>query len=310
MKNLIITSDVHKSFIVNMKNEGFHIDIRPEISNAKLLECISKYNGLVISSKIVVDDVLLEKATNLEFIGRLGSGMENINVELAEKKGIHCFNSPEGNRNAVAEQAVGMLLSLLNNIHVAHAQMRDGLWLREDNRGFELMGKTIGILGFGNTGQSFARKLQGFDVDILAYDIKRIEQSFNYVTVVGLPAIFDEVDILSLHLPLDESTFHMVNSEFLNSFKNPIVVINTSRGQIIDTQCLINAIEEKKVVGAVLDVFENEKLNSYSKIERKQLNFLLNQPNIICTPHIAGWTFEAREKMANYLYNKILETLK
>ena len=306
---VLITSDVHNSFIINMENEGFEIDYRTNMTNEELENVIFKYKGLIISSKIVVNDVLLSKANKLEFIGRLGSGMENVDIELVKSKGIHCFNSPEGNRNAVAEHIIGMLLSLLSNIPRAHQQMRDGHWLREDNRGYELQGKTVGIIGFGNTGQAFAKKLAGFDVEILTFDIDSTKKNeeVDYQSV-KLNDLFDKAHILSLHVPLNECTYHMVNDAFIDEMKNPFILINSSRGKVVSTTSMIKGLKSKKMKGAVLDVFENEKFETMSEIEQNHMRFLLNQENVICTPHIAGWTFEARKKMADHLFKKIRET--
>lgn len=292
-----------------MIEQGFQIDFRPEIDNTELKNVIKSYVGLIISSKISVDDVLLTKAQNLKFIGRLGSGMENVNVELAQKMGISCQNSPEGNRNAVAEHALGMLLSLMRNIHIAHQQMRGDLWLREDNRGVELDGKTIGIIGFGNTGQSFAQKLSGFNVNILANDIieQKVVERGSIIKASKLD-IFQEADIVSLHVPLNETTQSMVDQTFIEQLVKPIILINTSRGGVVNTKDLIKGLKTQKIHGAALDVFENEHQKTFTETDKKHMKFLLNHPQVICTPHVAGWTFEAREKMALHLYDKLAET--
>jgi D-3-phosphoglycerate dehydrogenase len=279
------------------------------LSKEEVKESIGSYDGVVIRSRITLDKEIIDKAVRLKFIGRMGSGMENIDVEYAENKGIKCLHAPEGNRDAVGEHAVGMLLTLFNNISLADREVREGQWLREKNRGLELSGKTVGIIGYGNMGSAFAQKLKGFNVRILAYDKYKKGFSDNGVTESSLEQIFDETDVLSMHVPLTELTIHMVNDTFINNFKKNIFIINTSRGKVLKTDDLVKNIKTGKVLGACLDVLEYED-SSFEKTELKKSNptleYLTKSSKVVLTPHIAGWTHESNEKMAKVLLEKIL----
>ena len=260
------------------------------------------YDGLVIRSRFKIDKIFINAAKKLKFIARAGSGTENIDIKYADKKNIKCFNAAEGNRQAVAEHALAMILNLLNNIRVSDLEIRKGLWNREKNRGFELSGKTIGIIGFGNTGSSFAKILENFNVKILAYD----KYKKNYKFKSSLGEILANSDIISLHIPLTDETKYLVNKDFIDKAKKPFYIINTSRGQCIETKALIKGLKNKQILGACLDVFEQEK-NSFERIGgNTSLKYLIESNKTILTPHIAGWTFESNYKIAEKLSEKII----
>lgn len=271
---------------------------------------LSNYDGIVIRSKFKLTAEVIDLAQNLKFIARVGAGMENIDTNYAQSKGISCFHAPEGNRNAVGEQALGMLLSLTNNIRKADQEVREGMWIREGNRGHELEGKTVGIIGFGNTGQAFARKLSGFDVNIIAYD-PYIMQDCQSAKLTSMVELYETADILSLHIPLTDETNGLVNSEWLSKFKKPIWFINTARGKCVKTQDLLDAIDEGKVRAAALDVLEFESLSFEDlKASPELISRLRNHDKLLLTPHIAGWTFESHFKMARILVDKITGSFK
>lgn len=281
----------------------YHNDIN------KLKSIAADFTGFIIRSKFKLDEEILKYATKLKFIGRVGAGMENIDINYTEEVGIKCFNAPEGNRDAVAEQAIGMLLSLFNNLKKADAEVRKGIWKREENRGVELGGKTVGIIGYGNTGSAFAKKLSGFDVEILAYDKYKKDFSNEFVREVSLEELFENADIVSLHIPLTDETRFMVNTNFFSSFKKHIYLINTSRGKILKTSDLVESLENTKVIGACLDVLEFEGL-SFEDLDSENLppefKQLINKENVILSPHIAGWTHESNVKLSEVLAKKIL----
>lgn len=275
----------------------------------ELKKIAGNFTGFIIRSKFKLGEDILKYATKLKFIGRVGAGMENIDVDYAESAGIKCFNAPEGNRDAVAEQAIAMLLSLFNNLLRADLEVRKGVWKREENRGVELGGKTIGIIGYGNTGGAFARKLKGFDVKVLAYDKYKSNFSDEFVIESSLDDLFLNVDIISFHVPLTSETMFMANNEFFKSFKKDVFVINTSRGKVLKTSDLINNIDTGKVNGACLDVLEFEGL-SFENLDNenlpKEFIQLIEKQNVILSPHIAGWTHESNIKLSAVLAEKIL----
>ncbi len=300
-RKILITGELHPLLKEGLEQDGFVVDYRPAISGEEVLEIIHDYEGLVINSKVYAGKDLLDRAVKLKFVCRAGSGLEVIDLDYAKQKNIIAFNSPEGNRNAVAEHALGMLLNLLNNISKANRELRNKEWKREENRGNELSGKTIGLIAYGHTAQAFAKILKGFDVKALAYD----KYKNNFENESSLHAIFEQVDVLSLHLPLTEETKDMIDYAFLSSFKKPIWFINTSRGKVLRTSDLLQAITERKVIAAALDVFENEKLSSLNENEKKDFEALISDSRILLTPHIAGWTHESRMKIAKVLLEKI-----
>lgn len=278
------------------------------LSRQELLPQIEDYDGIVIRSRIKLDKELLDAAKNLRFIARAGAGMENIDVEYAKMLGIQCFNAPEGNRDAVAEHAIGMLLSLFNHINTADMEVRKGLWLREENRGVELLGRTVGIIGYGNTGQAFAKRLSGFGVLMYAHDKYQKGFSDDLVIETNMESIYQEAEIISLHVPLTLETFHMLNDAFFEKLNHPVYLINTSRGAVVDTEALVRAMQSGKVLGACLDVLEFEKFN-FEQIENEEIpaafQYLIDSPKVILTPHIAGWTQESHAKLSHVLAEKI-----
>jgi D-3-phosphoglycerate dehydrogenase len=268
---------------------------------------IENYHGIVIRSRFKIDKTFLDKAINLQFIARVGAGLESIDCDYATAKGIHLIAAPEGNANAVGEHAIGMLLSLFNNLNKANNEVKSGQWKREDNRGYELEGKTVGIIGYGNMGKSFAKKLRGFDVNVLCHDILPNMGNEN-ATQVSLSELQERADVLSLHTPWTPETDKMINSDFINQFKKPFWFINTARGNSVVTTDLVEGLKSGKILGAGLDVLEYEKLSFETLFEGEKpaaFEYLLKAENVLLTPHIAGWTFESHEKLAQVIVDKI-----
>lgn len=314
MKILFIDT-CHPLLFESLITDGHQCIEGYNLSYEEVSKMMPEVNGIIIRSRIQLDKEILEKVENLLFIARAGAGMESIDVGFAESKNIKCINSPEGNRDAVGEHATGMLLSLMNNLNRADQQVRKGEWIREENRGHELQGKTVGLIGFGNMGSSFASKLQGFDCKILAYDKYKIGFGNTLVREAGMQEILNEADILSIHVPLTDETEYFIDDSLLNSFKKKIYFINTSRGKCVRTDDLVKNIKTGKVLGACLDVIEYEDL-SFEKIsgqsrffENPSWQFLIKSEKVILSPHIAGWTYESNEKIAKTLVRKIREVI-
>jgi len=287
---------------------GFHNEEDFTSSKEEIEAKIQNYHGIVIRSRFKIDSTFIDKATQLQFIARVGAGLESIDCDYATSKGIHLIAAPEGNKNAVGEHALGMLLSLMNKLNRADRLVREGKWIREGNRGFELENKTVGIIGYGNMGKSFAKKLQGFDVNVLCYDIQE-NVGDQYATQVSLEVLQAEADVLSLHIPWTPDTDGMVNAMFINSFTKPFWFINTSRGKNVVTDDVVEALKTGKILGTALDVLEYEKLsfeNLFLDIEKPEaFIYLLEAENDLLTPNIAGWTYESHEKLAQTIVDKI-----
>ncbi len=315
LNKILLIDTIHPVFKKLISEAGIECDDGTHLSKEEILNIIHQYAGIEIRSRFVIDKNFLDQCNQLKLIARGGAGMENIDVKVANEKGIICINAPEGNRDAVGEHALGMLLMLLNHLKRADAEVRQGIWKREENRGTELQGKTVGIIGFGNMGSAFAEKLRGFGVKILAYDkyITLDTLLFPYVTQTSLETIFEEADILSLHVPLTSETKYIVNDHFLQQFIKPVYLINTSRGKVVATSALVNQIKSGRVIGACLDVLEYESI-SFEQLAHADMpepfKYLVNSEKVILSPHIGGWTHESNEKIARVLAEKIIQVLK
>ena len=304
----ILHLDSNHPLLLNQLNElGFINDEDFTSSKSEIEAKIHLYDGIIIRSRFSIDNHFLDKATNLKFIGRVGAGLENIDCEYATKKGVYLISAPEGNRNAVGEHALGMLLSLFNKLNKADAEVRSGKWLREENRGVELEGKTVGLIGYGNMGKSFAKKLRGFDVKAICYDIKPNVGDQN-CKQVSLSELQQKADVLSLHTPQTALTTNMIDRNFINQFQKSFWLINTARGKAVVTQDLVEALKSKKILGAGLDVLEYEKAsfeNLFTDEMPEAFQYLINAENVILSPHVAGWTVESNQKLAQTIVDKI-----
>ncbi len=308
--NILFLDSNHPILHRTLEEAGHTCDLQYNWTLEEITGRIHLYDGIVIRSRIKITKELIDKATQLKFIARAGAGMENIDTIYAESKGIHCLHAPEGNRDAVAEHALGMLLALFNNLCRANKEVREAKWIREGNRGIELMGKTVGIIGYGNMGSAFAARLTGFSVKVLAYD--KYKQGFGnkMIQETTMAHIFDEADIVSLHTPLTPETQYLINDAFIQRFKKNIYIINTARGKSLHTTDLVTNLKTGKVLGACLDVLEYE-MTSFERLETtavpEAFQFLIQSEKVMLSPHIAGWTKESNEKVAQVLAKKILE---
>lgn len=302
---IIITSKVHPYLLDTLKEKGYDLLYDPVITYESLLEQADKISGLIVTTRIKIDRFLIDKAVHLKWIGRLGSGMELIDVAYAREKNIFCVSSPEGNRNAVAEHALGMLLGLMNHLYTASDEVKNGKWLREENRGTELSGKVVGIIGFGNTGSAFAKLLSSFNVTVLAYDKYVSGYGNSLVKEASIEQLCRYADVISFHLPLTEETTYFANVQFFKTLQQKPYIINTSRGAVVETTALIHALQRGLISGAALDVLENEHLPSYTDHEKANFMYLTQQKNVMITPHIAGYSHEAFFQMSSVLLEKL-----
>jgi D-3-phosphoglycerate dehydrogenase len=302
-KNILIVDDIHPVFIERAEAMGYHCDYLPLIKSTDVLTIIADYAGLVMRSKFKLDRQYIDAGKNLRFVCRAGAGMDNIDEKYAAEKGIMLINAPQGNADAVGEHAIGVLLALMNNLNNADQQIRSGTWDREGNRGHELKGKTVGIIGYGFMGRSFARKLSGFEVNVIAYDKYKTGFSDQYAREVSMEEIVRNCDVLSLHIPLTSETLGMVNEEYLFHFKKTIFLINTSRGKAVKTAAVLKAIQEGRILGAGLDVLEIEKFPALA--EQEGFEELRQSGKVLLTPHVAGWTFESYRKISEVMAEKL-----
>ena len=316
MTKVLISDRTHPVLEERLRSAGFTVSVEPDHDYDSLIRAAQGCDGLVVRSKVIIDRNFIDACPSLRCIGRVGAGMETIDTDYAESRGIRCLNSPEGNRDAVGEHTVGLLLCLLNNIARADAEVRQGLWRREANRGHELGNLTVGIIGFGNMGQAFAKRLSGFGCRIIYYDkylanLARLDRlaGLDRLERTTLETLQQEADVVSFHVPLTDETRHYLSSDFIAAMQKPFYLLNTSRGAVVDTQALAAGLQSGKVLGAGLDVLENEDMTKDS-IQLSTFNFQLSTFNVVFTPHVAGWTVESKYKLAAVLADKMIETLR
>lgn len=309
MKNpkCLVIDLMHESLFPMLKEIGWEVDYQPSITREELKQFLNGYQGLIVRSKTFIDRDLLGDNPTIRFIGRAGAGLDIIDLPFLAEKGIHVLHASEGNRDAVGEYTIGALLSLMRNLPKADHEVRNYTWSRESNRGEELMGKTVGIIGYGNMGKAFAKRLSGFECNVLAYDKYKTGYSDSFCQEVQMDRIFEETEILSLHIPLTAETRSLVNSQYVARFKSKIILVNTARGEIVPLRDLETVMDQGLVRGAVLDVLENEKLDKLTADQRQAFSLLAKRSNVIFTPHIAGWTFESHVKINVALVQKIKE---
>lgn len=313
LKSILITDDCDISLIEGLRDMGFNVDYSQSITPDDVDRIIGNYHGIVVNTKIKMDKHRIDCGKSLEFICRLGSGLDHIDLDYCKAKGIEVISSPEGNRQAVAEHALGMLLALMVKLRTGWAQVSKHLWNRESARGVELSGKTVGIIGFGNNGSAFADVLAGFDVDVLIYDKYKEVESGSFFRSRRIKSTLDELflkaNIISLHVPLTEETLGLINQKFIERCNDKTILINTSRGLVANLDAIIEGLQKGKLGGVCLDVFPNEKVDTFSQKEKEQINYLASLPNTILTPHVAGWTVESKIKISNILLGKVSQML-
>lgn len=305
MNKILIIDLMHESITSMLNNIGYEVDYEPTISIENIYKKISNYVGLIVRSKIKVDKNLIELGTNLKFIARAGAGIDQVDEDYLKAKNITLLNAPEGNRVAVGEHAVGMLLCLMNKLNTGNFEVKNGIWNREQNRGYEIAGKTVGIIGYGHMGKSFAECLVGFGCNVFAYDKYLTKYADFCAQEASLETIFEEADIVSFHIPLTTESRAWANTEFFNKFQKPIWLINTSRGEIVPMKAVVESIQSGKIIGAGLDVLENEKLKTLNEEQQFYFNELVKSDKVLLTPHVAGWTHESYIKINEVLVEKI-----
>ena len=305
MKRILIVDDVHEKLIDGLTKCGFEISYQKDITREKIIAVISEFEGLVVRTKTEIDEELLAHAIKLEFIGRAGSGLDNVDTNYCDKHHVKYFNAGEANADAVGEQTLAMMLSLFSKMVKADDEVRKLIWDREGNRGVELKGKTVAIIGYGNTGKSVARKLSGFGVKVLAYDKYLVDYADEFAIESSMQHIFENADVITFHVPLTPETKHLVNNAYINQFKRNIFLLNLSRGKVVKTDDVISALKSRKIVGIALDVLENENLAGMNETEKNNFEYLRNSSQTILTPHVGGWTSESYEKISEVLLHKI-----
>ncbi len=309
--SVLIVDEMHPSIEPLLQEIGVQIDYRPKITREETLDIIANYEGIIVRSKLTLDKALIDQATKLQFIARAGSGLDIIDVEYALSKNIEVFNAPEGNRDAVAEHTLGLILGIMHKINKAHQEVRQFTWNREDNRGIELKDKTVAVIGYGNVGKEVAKRLQCFGCKVLIYDKYKTGFSSHQPQIkeAGLDEIFEKSDVVSYHVPLTSETKNLVNAAYLAKFKKPIILINTARGELVNLNDLCQALQNGTVTGAGLDVLENEKFATLSASQKANLEYLTAHPQVILTPHVAGWTKESYIRINEVLAQKIHQVL-
>lgn len=303
--NCLIVDYMHDKTSEFFEHIGLEVDYKPKVGRQEILHIIRKYDGLVIRSKTQVDQELIDAGSRLKFVARAGAGIDNLDVEALQKRSIEIINAPEGNRNALAEHTIGLLMSLLHNIVKSDKEVRKAIWDREGNRGVELAGKTVGLLGYGYMGQAFAQKLQPFGCNVLAYDKYKRNYGDSFCKEASLDQVFKESDIFSIHVPLTAETNHMIDADFINSFEKDIYIINTARGEVLNLADSCKALKSGKVIGMALDVLENEKIETLSDEQQTCFQYLIQSEKTILTPHVAGWSHESYENISKVLAEKI-----
>jgi D-3-phosphoglycerate dehydrogenase / 2-oxoglutarate reductase len=305
MNRVLIADDMHESIIPLLLEVGYESVYSPEISRSEILSIIHEFDGLIIRSKTEVDKEIIDASPRLKFVARAGAGMDKVDSDYLKSKNILAINAPEGNRDSLAEHTLGMLLSLMHKINSSFEQVKQGVWNRDANRGIEIKGKVVGIYGVGNMGMAFAEKLKGLDCEVIGYDKYDFDFSNEFIKAVDLDELMKRTEILSLHIPLNNDTRYLFDLPYFHKFEKLKVFINTARGEIVKTKDLISILEEGKIYGAGLDVLENEKPASYTKLEEEDFKRLISYPNVLITPHVGGWTHESYERISQVIVNKL-----